>query len=492
MYENYICIDLGTSKIKYSLINSKGNLLYYCKKDAKTYYSNVIYQKPEEYLDAVEEGIQTIKNFLPNEFKSVSSLIVSGQMGGVLGIDEDFNVVFPWTYSVDTKYNKYLFSIEKEFGKEIRKSSGGTPTIAAKIVWIKNDFPDKYKKIKKFINLMSYVTCKLCDISYQSAYIDCSCLTMTGIANIKNLIWNEKLCKVLDIDLTKLPIIRRASELVGIIDKSKYGTDNDIKVLAGCGDQVAGFIGAGINKKNDLIDVSGTYTILGYCTDEYRPDLEDNILHTINTGISDIYYQIAIITAGGYTYEWFLRNFKYTKNQVIDLEGNKEKDKIYFIPHLGGRYGPPQPYFRGGWIGVTWEHDINDFYIAILESLGYEFFIALDAVKKINKLSSDVFKKINVIGGGSMNDTENEIKSNILGLRYIRLNNLPYELLGSFLIASYKDNVRLGHKKLLESGAIKYEKDYFPNESKQRYYSSFVKKYSVVIEKISQLYLEIK
>lgn len=491
MSEYYICIDLGTTKIKCSLITQKGNILYFSEKEAKTLYKEIIYQDPDAYLNIVLEEIKNIKSSYPKEFNKINSLIISGQMGGTLGVDENFNVVFPWTYSVDTKYNEYLFKLENEFGKKIREYSGGSPTIAAKIIWIKNKFPNKYKKVKKFINLMSYVACKLCNLSYKQAFIDCSCLTMSGVADIKNQSWNEELCKNFDIDIEKLPNIKKANEIIGNIGKNIFDIDKEIIVLAGCGDQVAGFIGAGINKKNDLIDVSGTYTILGYCNNKYIPDIEFSTLHSIYSGLSNIYYQIAIITAGGYTFDWFLNNFKYKNNLILNNELNKQKEKMYFIPHFGGRYSPSQPYFRGGWIGITWEHNIYDFYIAMLESLGFEFFYALNIIKKINNLSFKNFEKIKVIGGGSFNDHENEIKSNILNLNYIKLNKLPYELLGGFLIAKYGEKLSQGYKNLVEENIIKFEKEYIPLNEKVKYYEGYRDKYGIVIEKMKELYYEI-
>ena len=491
MSEYYICIDLGTSKIKCSLISEEGSFVYFSKRNAKTHYGEIIYQNPDEYLNIVLEEIRNMKNYYSENFKKTAFLIISGQMGGILGIDENFNVAFPWTYSVDTKYNGYLFNLEKDFKKKIRESSGGIPTMAAKINWIQDKFPDKYNRVKKFINLMSYVSCKLCDLSVDQAFIDCSCLTMSGIADIRKLSWNEELCKEFNIDVKKLPQIRKANEEIGSINKNLFETDTEITALAGCGDQVAGFLGAGINIKNDLIDVSGTYTILGYCTNSYVADIKFDTLHSIYSGISNIYYQIAIITAGGYTFDWFLKNFKYTKKILGNSSSISKKEKLYFIPHFGGRYSPSQPYFRGGWIGVTWEHDINDLYKAILESSGYEFYYVLDIIKKVNNLKFNELKLIKVIGGGSFNDYENEIKANILNMKYSRLNNLPYELLGCFLIAKYGERIREGYKNLLKKDIVKFEKEYVPSKLKVKYYEAFREKYSKIISKMNELYSEI-
>ncbi len=492
MKECYICIDLGTSRIKCSLINKDGNFIYYSKRDASTYYREIIYQDPDEYLRIVFEEINKMKNRHPDHFSRIHSLMISGQMGGVLGIDKDFNIVFPWSYSVDTKYNEYLSMLEDNYRKEIRESSGGIATMAAKIIWIKERFPDKYIRVEKFINLMSYVASRLCGLSCKEAFIDCSCLTMTGIADIKALSWNKELCKEFKIDISKLPAIKRATDRIGVIKSSVFETIKDVEVIAGCGDQVAGFIGAGINKRNDLIDVSGTYTILGYCGNTYISDTEYESLHSIYSGISDIYYQIAIIAAGGYTLDWFLKNFNYiSKRDSLLKKTINDKEKLYFIPHFGGRYSPSQPHFRGGWIGAKWEHDINDFYKSILESSGYELYNAFNTIKKVNKLDDDRFSSIKVIGGGSLNDYENEIKASILDLDYVRLNNLPFELIGGFLISKFGNEIKKGYESLLSSQIIRVEKEYKPKELMKKYYENPKNKYLKIINKLEEIYSEI-
>ncbi|MBM3710222.1 MAG: hypothetical protein FJW61_07375, partial [Actinobacteria bacterium] len=162
---NFLCFDLGTTKIKSALVDFNGHIIYSSEEKSKTYNDNKgVYQNPEDYFNNVLEAIDKIKKEAKFEFMDVDCFICSGQMGGVLGIDKNWNVIFPWSYSVDTGYNRYLSNIEEKFGKEIRKKSGGTPTIAGKILWIKNEFPQEYEKVSKFINLMSYVSGRICGL----------------------------------------------------------------------------------------------------------------------------------------------------------------------------------------------------------------------------------------------------------------------------------------------------------------------------------------
>lgn len=487
---NFLCFDLGTTKIKSALISYDGNIIYSSEEKAKTYSDDEgVYQKPEEYFNTVVSEIKEIKKRYPSHLSKAESLICSGQMAGILGIDMNWEVVFPWTYSVDTRANSYLSEIEGSMGGEIRESSGGVPFMAAKMKWIKENFPKDYKKIYKFINLTTYVAGRMCNLSGDDAFIDYSVLTMSGLADIEKGRWNRKICSELGIDINRLPHILRPFECVGYIDKNRFGTEEDIKVLVGIGDQIAGFIGAGILDKNDLVDVAGTYTVLGYCTDSFIADYKNKIISSIFSGIDGIYYNLSVVAVGGYVYSWFKEKFNYDdKKNPVQI---KDTDGLYFIPHIGGRSSPSQPYYEGTWVGIKWHHDLDSFYISLLESIGYELSYVLNWVKELNALREDSIREIKVIGGGSKNSIWNSIKSNILNLKYLVMKEVPFEIIGSFLVAKYGSNFKEGYKQLIKDNIISIDEEVYPQKERVNFYKKHIDKYIKVVDKIGKIYCDL-
>jgi len=487
MAEAFLCFDLGTTRIKSSLLDDKGNIIYLSKKEIKTYTdSTSATQKPEEYFDIVINEIKEISKRYPSHFRRSESLICSGQMAGILGIDKDWKVVFPWTYSVDTRSNTYISKIESVMGGEVRKSSGGVPFMAAKIKWIKENFPEYYEKIYKFINLTTYVAGRLCSFSGDDAFIDYSVLSMSGLADINDRKWNGKICRKLDIDITKLPNILSPFECIGYINKNKFNTKKEIKVLVGIGDQAAGFIGAGIINKGDLVDVTGTYTVLGYCTDSFIADSKNKILTTLFSGIEGIYYNMSVVAVGGYLYKWFKEKFNYGGKKHPGKI--KDTDGLYFIPHIGGRISPPQPYYEGTLVGIKWHHDLDSYYFSMLESIGYELNHALDQIKELNGLKEESIKEIKVIGGGIKNNIWNNIKSNILNLKYIIMEEIPYEIIGDFLVAKYGNNLREGYKQLVKNKIVSISEEIYPKKDRIEFYSKHKKKYIEIADEIGNIY----
>ncbi len=47
-------------------------------------------------------------------------------------------------------------------------------------------------------------------------------------------------------------------------------------------------------------------------------------------------------------------------------------EKLFFLPHLGGRSCPANTALKGGWFGFSWTHKREHFYRAILEGVAYE------------------------------------------------------------------------------------------------------------------------
>jgi len=487
--KTYLCFDLGTTRIKSALIDFNGKIIYQDSENTVSHCEdNSIFQKPEEYYDSVEKQIKRISKKHAKHFRNIESLIFSGQMAGILAIDKNWEVVIPWTGSLDTRSNKYMDYIENTMAARIRNSSGGLPYMASKIMWVKNDFKKEYKKIRKFINLTTYVAGRLAGLDGDEAFIDYSVLAMHGLADINNKTWNKKIAEDLDLDIFKLPEILPPYGVAGKINKNRFDTKNDIKILVGVGDQIAGFIGAGIINKGDIVDVAGTYTVLGYATDRFIPDRRGKIISSIYSGIEDIYYHLAVVALGGYLYNWFIDNLKFDRSK---MKNNKNTEHLYFIPYIGGRAVPYQPYYQGTFYGLKWHHDIESMFIAMLECIGYEYDFIYGYLKKLNGNGFIQSDSIKVIGGGAHDILWNEIKANILKLKYMAMQKTSFEILGNFIIARYGIGIKKGYREL-----VKRKKGHFsiiikPDKEKIKYYNNQKLLYAKVVARIGEVYKDL-
>jgi xylulokinase len=158
---------------------------------------------------------------------------------------------------------------------------------------------------------------------------------------------------------------------------------------------------------------------------------------------------LAYIAGGGLCLRWFRDTFaaaEYAQTtaqgtniyEVLDTlaaEVRPGADRLWFLPHLGGRTLPSQPAIRGTWIGFTWSHTRPHFYRAMLESVAYEYLIYLAIQHEL--LPSVRFTEAHVIGGGARSRLWDQIKADVLGVPYVCLNRSELATWGAAMIAGY-------------------------------------------------------
>ena len=85
------------------------------------------------------------------------------------------------------------------------------------------------------------------------------------------------------------------------------------------------------------------------------------------------------------------------------------------------------------WLGQSWFHRKEHFYRSLLESIAYEYATALGVMRE--NYPEVPFDEIRVIGGGARSDLWNQIKADVMGIRYVRLERDDYAMLGDVLLA---------------------------------------------------------
>jgi xylulokinase len=155
------------------------------------------------------------------------------------------------------------------------------------------------------------------------------------------------------------------------------------------------------------------------------------------------------ISGGGLTHRWYRDTFATAEKveaatqdqsayQLLDAQAAElpaGSEGLLFIPHLAGRTCPNDPNVRGAWLGFTWTHKGPHFYRALLESIAYDYAQALAVVREYHPQVN--FQEVRVIGGGAGSDLWNQIKADVLGLPYLRLQREDVGALGCALMAGH-------------------------------------------------------
>lgn len=508
MAEKYLIgIDVGSSFTKASIFDTQGRALGDAKRDNHPVQPSpgvAEYDGPQllgATLGAIEELLEKSK-VSPGD---VAALCLDGMISGTLGIDADGEATTPYTTTLDMRFAPQLNYVMDNFHDLIREQTGsGQPTIGPKMMWIRNEFPDVYKRTAKFVTITGYIVGKMTGLSGAEAFIDYTYLWATGLSDTQSYAWSEELCKAMDLPVDKLPRIVKSSEIVGGLDREAAeatGLPVGTPVVAGAGDQSAGFIGAGITKPNRVGDVAGTYPVIALCTDEFRPDLKNKMAEIIPSPIPGLWNPISLIIGGGLTHHWFQETFAHadeveakkrgvgeTAYEVLDENAGKlppGSERLFFIPHLGGRACPTRTNYKGAWIGFTWTHKREHFYRALLESIAYDQYLAFQSLKAAYPESK--VEEIIVYGGGSKSDLWDQIKADVMGIPHVCLDREDLSALGDAILAGYALGI---YDDVAETAErfVKRTKRFEPRPEVHEFYRKYAGLYGRLLDRVEPAY----
>jgi len=382
---------------------------------------------------------------------SVAAIAVSGAMGGAMGVDEHWRPVTDWSIVSDNRFMPHALAMQDVAHEAILSLSGtNLPVLGAKTIWWKKAFPELYAKVAKFVVIGGYIAAKLGGIEIEDAFIDRTYLNFTGIADLRHDSWSEDLCSRFDIDMARLPRIVASNAVIGRLAPEtaiECGLQAGTPIVAGAGDKPAGALGAGLVSPGLVIDESASFGALSLCIDRYVPDIAHRTLENLPSPVPGLFLPSVFLNGSGLTHAWFADTFGAEEKREAAAKGGSAFDilaaKAEALPPgseglialglYGGRSYPNDPAIRGMWLGQSWFHKKEHFYRALLEGLAYEYAAVLAVMRENYPEVS--FGEIRIIGGGARSDLWNQIKADVMGVRYARLGRDDYTMLGDILLA---------------------------------------------------------
>jgi xylulokinase len=145
-----------------------------------------------------------------------------------------------------------------------------------------------------------------------------------------------------------------------------------VPLVAGAGDQVAGFVGAGVVDAGECIDVAGTFPVFATCADHFLVDTEYGMFQSLAGPMGDDnWYWMMYIGGGGLTHRWFVEQFGSGLLQSDQPAGQIALCPVGRASAKGARRlrradsscptwvdasAPWIPTQSGAWIGFDWTH----------------------------------------------------------------------------------------------------------------------------------------
>ena len=436
----YIGIDLGTSSVKLLLIDDKGKIRKEVTKEYPLYYpqENWSEQNPDEWYDKTYEGLKDLVMGYENEIKAIS---FSGQMHGLVLLDAEDKIIRPAILWCDQRTSLECDEINSYFGKDILKLTGNialTGFTAPKILWVKKNEPENFKKIKKILLPKDYLAFKLSGI-YSTDVSDASGMLLLDVNKRK---WSKKMLDFFNVKEEQLPNLFESYEVVGTLKgnlKDKLNLKNDIKIVAGGGDQAVGAIGVGAVKEGILSVALGTSGVVFASSSKYVVD-KDGRLHSFCHGNGE-YHLMGVMLSAAASLKWWIEDVEKTNDYsklLLEAEEAKFDKNLHFLPYLMGERTPHNnPFARGSLTGLNIQHKRGDITRGILEGITFGLKDILEIIKDIN---IDV-KSVRVSGGGAKSEFWQQMIANIFEVNVDIVNSTEGPAYGAAILAMVGDGI---------------------------------------------------
>jgi xylulokinase len=473
----YIGIDLGTSSLKFLLVQSDGTVLSSLSKEYPVSYPKPGWseQNPEDWLRQALAGLAELLETEPADKALIRGIGVGGQMHGLVALDENDRVVRPailWNDGRTDEETRYLNTVVGT--KKLSEYTGNIAFAgftAPKILWMQKNEPEKFKAVRKIMLPKDYLVYMMTGV-FTTDVSDASGMLLL---DVKNRMWSEEMLKICGIDEEMLPQVRESYEISGYLKDDVLeclGLSGDIAVVAGAGDNAAAAIGTGTVENgscNISIGTSGTVFI---ACDEFTIG-ENNAIHAFGHA-NGKYHLMGCILSAASCLKWWLEDILNT----YDYQGEQREIKgtgdnpVYFLPYLMGERSPHNdPNIRGAFLGLGMDTTRAQMAEAVFEGVS---FALKDSMEIARSLGIDI-KKTRLTGGGAKSPVWREILANILNIEIEILETEEGPALGGAILAA----VACGEYVTVEAAAktiVKVKETITPDAARA---AAYQKKYEV-------------
>ncbi len=454
-----IGIDLGTSATKTILMNQKGKVIREASCDYEMYkpQNGWAEQNPLDWKKAVLDTLAEVMKKSGILAEQVSGIGLSGQMHGLVMLDEKNRPLGNTIIWCDQRSEKQVFEMRRIMPENEWMQITGNPPIAAwtaaKILWVRENQPEVYKKCKHILLPKDYIRFVLTG-EYATDVSDASGMQLL---DVKNRCWSDIVLEKLKIDKNLLGKVYESQEITGYIreDIAKLcGLSTKVAVIAGASDNASAAIGTGIIRAGEAFTSIGTSAIVYTHLDEYK-EIPDGSLHVCCCAVPGCWHTMGGPQAASLSMNWFEKEFCEGYKEKAENTGksiheivNEEIERIplgsgrlLFLPFLMGERTPHMnPNCRGTFIGINAVHTRNHFLRAIMEGITHSLADCNNILKEIG----ETVTSMRVCGGGSRSKIWRQIMADMYKCNIKTINLEEGPAFGAAILAGVATEVFAG------------------------------------------------
>ena len=414
----YIGIDLGTSAVKLLLVDDGGAIQRAVTKEYPLVFPRPGWseQAPDDWWDGCLAGLKELLE--GSDPKQVAGIGVGGQMHGLVILDEGDRIIrnaILWNDGRTGEETDYLNTV---VGRE--RLSALTANIAfagftaPKLLWVRKHEPENFARIAKIMLPKDYINYRLTGV-HACDYSDASGMLLLDVARKR---WSREMLDICGVTEAQMPRLFESYEVIGTVRPelaAALGLSENVRVVAGAGDNAAAAVGTGTVGAGGCNISLGTSGTIFISSDQFGVD-PNNALHAFAHADGGWHLMGCMLSAASCN-KWLCEDILGTADYDAEQAGISPealgRNPVFFLPYLMGERSPINDVnARGCFIGMTMDTARADLVLAVLEGVA---FAIRDCYEVAKSLGLDIPRSM-FCGGGSKSPLWRTIFANVLGI----------------------------------------------------------------------------
>ncbi len=412
----YVGIDLGTSAVKLLLMTGEGKIEKIVSKEYPLLFpqSGWSEQHPEDWWTQTICGLKELTQDIDKQ--KVAGISFGGQMHGLVVLDQEDQIIRPAILWNDGRTEKETNYLNEVVGKDVLSKATGNIAFAGftapKILWMQNQEPDNWEKVKKLMLPKDYLIYRFSG-AFATDYSDASGMLLLDVAQ---KCWSKKMLEICHLEETMLPRLYESYEVVGTLKKSladDLGFSEDVKIIAGAGDNAAAAIGTGTVGEGTCNISLGTSGTIFIPSQKFSVD-EKNALHFFCHADGGYHFMGCMLAAASCN-KWWMEEILKTKAYEKEQENipHLGENPVFFLPYLMGERSPHNdPKARAMFVGMSMDTTREMMTQAVLEGVAFGLRDSLEIARQggVNLRASKL------CGGGAKSELWQKILASVLNI----------------------------------------------------------------------------
>ncbi|ARA92433.1 xylulokinase [Rhodothermaceae bacterium RA] len=434
-------IDVSTTATKALLIDDTGEVVAVAATayDFDTPRSLWSEQDPTLWWNGAVRSIRAVLDQAAIDPKAIAGIGLTGQMHGLVLLDERGAVLRPALLWNDQRTGTQCDEIRRRLTRErliqITGNDALTGFTAPKILWVREEEPEVYARIRHILLPKDYVRYRLTG----SLATDRAGAAGTLLLDIRTRDWSDEVLEALEIPRAWLPPTHEGPEITGTISDEAAratGLAPGIPVVAGGGDQAAQAVGVGAVQEGVVALTLGTSGVVFASARE--PFIEPRgRLHAFCHAVPGRWHLMGVMLSAAGSLRWYRDTlapgigFDDLLAPAADLPAGSEG--LLFLPYLTGERTPhPDPLARGAFVGLTVRHTQPHLTRAVLEGVAFGL---NDSFRLMQEAGLPRPEQVRVSGGGARSPLWRQILANVLDAELVTVNTTEGAAYGAALLA---------------------------------------------------------